>query len=186
MLLGHKRVVLGKRSYGSDCTSLIRAVFEQVGVNVMSAGMRGDNGVTAMYRFARTRGRIFSQGRPLPGDLVFFRDTYDLNHDGRVNDGLTHVGLVESVDDKGTVSVIHRIRVGVVRYHLNLEHPDLRKDPQSGELLNDYLRAPGVGHALALTGQLFVAYGSVLPLGARVLTDDHLPFLRPQPADGSI
>ena len=34
---------------------------------------------------------------PRPGDLAFFDDTYDANHDGRTNDPLTHVAVVLSV-----------------------------------------------------------------------------------------
>jgi hypothetical protein len=51
----------------------------------------------------------------------------------------------------------------VVRYRMNLDRPHLRRDPRTGEVLNDLLRAPGAGKTPVLTGQLFAAYGSVLP-----------------------
>ncbi len=106
---------------------------------------------------------MFEKGTPVPGDLVFFRETYDQNRDGRTNDGLTHVGLVERVLEDGTVTVIHRVSRGVVRYRMNLAHPLARKDPASGRAINDYLRAPGSGEKGVLTGQLFSAYASLLP-----------------------
>ncbi|HVE82502.1 MAG TPA: CHAP domain-containing protein, partial [Myxococcales bacterium] len=140
------------------------AAYEAAGANLFSAAERGDNGVTAIYRYAQREGRIYRGGWPVPGDLVFFRDTYDLNRDGQVNDGLTHVGLVDSVSSDATVTIIHRVRRGVVRYRMNLNHPDWRTDPETGEPINDYLRG-GAGATpprALLTGQLFAAYATVL------------------------
>ncbi|WP_426751931.1 CHAP domain-containing protein [Myxococcus sp. Y35] len=162
-LVGKTQVKLNGRKYPSDCTGLIEGVYAQAGVTFRGTVQPGDNGVTAMYRFTRARGRVYSEGRPTPGDLVFFNETYDQNRDGRRNDGLTHVGIVESVSATGTVTVIHRVRRGVVRYRMNLERPNLRRDPQTGEVLNDMLRHPGPNRAPVLTGQLFGGYGSVLP-----------------------
>jgi hypothetical protein len=154
------RELVGTKT-GADCTGLVRAVFDRVHVNLMTDAEPGDNGVTAIYRFALGRGRVFTGGHPLPGDLVFFRDTYDRNDDGQPNDGLTHVGLVESIDPDGTVSVIHRVQRGVVRYRMNLAHPDARKDPRSGLAINDYLRPQTRGAPAVLTGQLFAAYATL-------------------------
>jgi hypothetical protein len=95
--------------------------------------------------------------------LVFFRETYDLNRDGRMNDGLTHVGIVESVDRGSTVSIIHRVNRGVVRYRMNLDRPGVHRDSSTGDVLNDYLRPPGQNQALTLTGQLFAGYGALFP-----------------------
>ena len=50
----------------------------------------------------------------------------------------------------------------VVRYRMNLNHPDWRTDPESGEPINDYLRASGPTAQALLTGQLFAAYATVL------------------------
>ncbi|MBL0692121.1 CHAP domain-containing protein [Comamonas sp. JC664] len=162
-LVGKTQVQLQGKKYPSDCTGLIEGVYAQAGVTFRGTVQPGDNGVTAMYRFTRARGRVYSNGRPTPGDLVFFNETYDQNRDGRRNDGLTHVGIVESVSNTGTVTVIHRVRRGVVRYRMNLERPHLRRDPQTGEVLNDMLRHPGPNRDPVLTGQLFAGYGSVLP-----------------------
>ncbi|MBF5043997.1 CHAP domain-containing protein [Aggregicoccus sp. 17bor-14] len=164
--LGQTRVVLAGRQWPSDCTGLVQGAFAQGGHPLRGAAQAGDNGVTALYRYAQVHGRIFTGGRPLPGDLVFFRDTYDQNRDGRRNDGLTHVGLVEDVSAAGTVTVIHRVSSGVVRYRMNLARPQLRKDPRTGEVLNDLLRSPGRGRPQALTGQLFAAYATVLPVAS--------------------
>lgn len=168
-LVGKRQVKLGGRTYPSDCTGLVEAVYAQAGLSLRGKAKPGDNGVTALYRYALNHGRVYNGGRPAPGDLVFFRETYDQNRDGRRNDGLTHVGLVDQVDADGTVTVIHQVKRGVVRYRMNLSKPHAAKDPSSGKLLNDTLRAPGPGRRFALTGQLFAAYASVLP-SARPLT----------------
>jgi len=163
-LVGSREIVLRGKRYPSDCTGLVLAVYGPLGLDLLDSAQAGDNGVTAIYRFAREHGRIYEGGWPLPGDLVFFRDTYDQNRDGRANDGLTHVGIVEGFAPDGTVTVIHRVRRGVVRYHMNLAHRELHLSPGSDRALNDYLRAPGGGRGPLLTGQLFAAYATVLPV----------------------
>lgn len=162
-LVGSSKVRLAGRSWPDDCTGFVEAVYARAGVSFRGAGLAGDNGVTAMYRYARSHGRVYTKGQPKPGDLVFFRETYDQNRDGRRNDGLTHVGLVDEIESDGTVVVIHRVKRGVVRYRMNLAKPTIRRDPRTGEVLNDMLRAPGAGKVPVLTGQLFASYGSVLP-----------------------
>ena len=165
-LVGQSGEALARSGALADCTGFIQAVFSPSGVDLLADARPGDNAVTAMYRFAQGRGRVFQGGHPQPGDLVFFRETYDRNRDGRANDGLTHVGLVEREEGDGTVLVLHRVGKGVVRYRMNLENRDARRDPRTGRLLNDVLRPPGAASAEVLTGQLFVAYGSVLPSGS--------------------
>lgn len=162
-LVGKTQVKVGGRAFPSDCTGLVEAVYSQAGISLRKSVKPGDNGVTAMYRYAQAHGRVYTGGRPSPGDLVFFRETYDQNRDGRRNDGLTHVGIVDQVAADGTVTVIHRVKRGVMRYRMNLSKPRVAKDPRSGKVINDTLRAPGPGRGFALTGQLFAAYATVLP-----------------------
>jgi peptidoglycan DL-endopeptidase CwlO len=165
-LVGKKTIVLGGKSYRDDCTGLVRGVFAQLGVDLLSSRAEGDNGVTAIWRYASAHGRLFEGGRPVAGDLVFFRETYDLNRDGRVNDGLTHIGLVEKVADDGTVMVIHRVARGVVRYKMNLQFRDSAVDG-AGHPVNDYLRVAGAQQKPQLTAQLFAGYATLLPIEPR-------------------
>lgn len=166
-LLGESRIVVGPRRYHDDCTGLVRAAYGELGVDLMSEAARGDTGVMAIYRFASRYGRIYDAGRPIPGDLVFFRETYDRNRDGRDNDGLTHVGLVDDVETDGTVVIIHRVARGVVRYRMNLGHPDVALST-GGHRWNDWLRSPAPGAKPRLTGQLFAGYATILPVESRV------------------
>jgi hypothetical protein len=166
-LVGKQKILVNGQRFGDDCTGLVRAAYSQAGVDLMAAAEPGDNGVTAIWRFAARHGRIYTGGQPVAGDLVFFRETYDLNRDGRENDGLTHVGLVEAVDHDGTVTVIHRVSRGVVRYRMNLSYRDSATTP-AGRKVNDWLRAPGPGTTPRLTAQLFAGYATLLPVESRL------------------
>jgi hypothetical protein len=161
--VGKSKITVNGKRFGDDCTGLVRAVYAQVGVDLMADATRDDNGVSAIYRFAGKHGRHFAGGRPVPGVLVFFKETYDFNRDGRSNDGLTHIGVVEDVEVDGTVIVIHRVARGVVRYRMNLSHPTQAASP-TGERWNDWLRAEGPGAKPQLTAQLFAGYATLLPI----------------------
>lgn len=94
---------------------------------------------------------------------VFFKETYDRNRDGRFNDGLTHVGVVESVDVIGTVTFVHRVNGGVKRARLHVSAPKDRRR-------NDYLRPAKKGSGPVLTGALFVTYASAERLSATLVS----------------
>ena len=184
-LLGQTSVQWPGQHFPDDCSGLVLGVYASVGVPLTGSARPGDNGVTAVWRWTSARGRLFRTGRPDPGDLVFFHDTYDRDHDGKLDDGLTHIALVESVDAEGTVSIIHRVSRGVMRYRMNIERPGLRTDPGSGRVLNDWLRgSSGTGKAV-LTGQLFAVFGAVLPPAPEGVRSP-LPVLSPQPQGGDI
>lgn len=150
-----------------DCTGLARTVYETAGLELLTAALRGDNGVTAIYRLALEK-RALHAGTPKPGDLVFFRETYDLNRDQLENDGLTHIGVVEAVDDTGLVTFVHRVGPGVQRGRLDPAAPGDRKR-------NDWLRPARKARAGRLTGELFVVYASADELLAQPLRADVSP-----------
>lgn len=141
-----------------DCSSLVVRSYGPLRVALGQDAQRGDNAVTMLYRYVSRRGTIFSNRPPAPGDMVFFRDSYDLNHDRLVNDGLTHVGIVDGLLPDGTILFIHRGSRGVVREHLNVGHPRQAIGP-GGQVWNDVLRGRGPG--AKLTSELFVAFGSI-------------------------
>lgn len=139
--------------YPDDCTGLVRVAAEPEGVVLFDDNARAsDNGVTAIWRRARAAGALHKR-RPRPGDLVFFRETYDRNRDGRRNDGLTHIAVVESVAPDGTVTFVHRGGKGVSRSRMNLKAPRDKKR-------NDYLRSADRRTRAYLTGELFAVYAS--------------------------
>jgi cell wall-associated NlpC family hydrolase len=147
------------RSVNDDCSGLANLAYRKRGLNLLpERTLPGEGGVKAIYRKARSLGAL--RGQPRPGDLVFFRDTYDRNRDGRRNDGLTHIGVVERVESDGTVTFVHRAGGGVKRAKLNLHQPSLRRDAK-GQVLNDYLRRPEKVARPRLAGELLVGFAAV-------------------------
>lgn len=148
-----------------DCTGLVRLAYEREGVDLLAAADRSTtSGVTHIFRLAHARGALHQQ-RPEPGDLVFFRETYDRNRDGRLNDGYTHVAIVETVDVDGTVTYVHRGGRGVTRAKMNLHRPEQRHDA-SGRVINDWLRPKSRHAPAAFAAELFAGYGSARALAA--------------------
>ncbi|MFL5344081.1 MAG: CHAP domain-containing protein [Hyalangium sp.] len=150
-------------SVPDDCTGLVRLAYEGAGINLMdgSGVSHGDNGVMILYRRARSLGALHT--RPKPGDIVFFRETYDRNRDGLRNDGLTHVGIVEQVTPGGELTIVHRGSKGVARTHMNLKRPTVHREKHSADVVNDYLRRASGEQRAYLTGELFAGFASPEP-----------------------
>ncbi len=146
---------------------MTRAVFLKHGIDLYESGADGStaNGVRLIYNHIRRYGTLHRTPTPSPGDLVFFDNTWDFNGDGRLNDPLTHVGIVERIGSDGTVTFISRVASAIERYRMNLTHPHVHKTTD-GRILNDYIRRkrssdpPGTRH---LTGELFASFGTRLP-----------------------
>lgn len=149
-----------------DCTGLVRLAYSSAGIDLMAGpGRTGENGVTHIYRTLRRRGALH-RAKPRPGDLVFFRETYDRDNDGRRDDGLTHVGVVERVEPGGLVTFIHRGGKGVARSRMHLRWPTTHRARASREVLNDYLRRASRRHRAYVTGELFAGFASPERLAA--------------------
>ncbi|WP_223753756.1 CHAP domain-containing protein [Myxococcus sp. RHSTA-1-4] len=156
--------LVGARKLGrgvpNDCSGFVRLAYLAAGIDLVAHGfLAGENAVSAIFRRALAVGTVHHQP-PRPGDLVFFRETYDRNRDGRRNDGMTHIGVVESVDADGTVTFIHRGGKGVARGRLNLSAPTKHQLGQGGPVLNDYIRPAAKGTRAYLAGELFAAFAS--------------------------
>jgi hypothetical protein len=168
-LVGHTRAfrVAGER-FNPDCTGFIQAVYEAEGIPLRALMRRvapaERSGVVSAFRTVQEQGTIFGGGGewPAPGDLVFWRDTYDRNRNGRADDGLTHVGIVEYVAD-GTVVFVHRGGKGVARGAMNPERPAERR--ANGYVVNSPIRArnPRLPGVPVLAGALFAGYGRLDP-----------------------
>lgn len=163
-LVGAKTIKFKGRRIKYDCAGVIRAIYLANGIDLFENPRRHrrGNGTMRIYNHIRRHGRIHPGPKAHPGDLVFFNNTWDSNDDGRVNDPLTHVGVVERIEPDGTVVFISRVSRAIERYRLNLSHPGLHKSPD-GRLLNDFMRRkrrsdPDNTHYL--TGQLFAAFGT--------------------------
>jgi cell wall-associated NlpC family hydrolase len=170
-LVGRDSVSDIASGYTDDCSGFVRLVYASEGIDLSRLPARSSI-VQAMYLRARENGAL-RDGSPRPGDLVFFRNTYDRNRDGRRNDGLTHVGIVESVEDDGTVTFVHRGGSGIVRAHMNLESPKTFRDGE--ETLNDVMRRKSKLSRAYLAGELFAGYASPDGLGRAAVAQARRP-----------
>lgn len=164
---GREKFHVAGETFNGDCSGFVEAVYALEGIPLrrilLSAAPGENSAVAAAWTAAGRLGERWSGGEwPSPGDLVFFDDTWDRNGNGRRDDPLTHVGIVEWVDVDGTVTFLHRGGKGVTRAHLNLAWPD-RVQGEGGRPLNAPLRVRKGrdDDAPALAGQLFVGYGRI-------------------------
>ena len=164
-LVGARTIQTGNRSIAYDCAGVTRAIYLGQGIDLYEGGGQKThaNGVRLIYEHVRAYGRIHHGPTVRPGDLVFFDNTWDFNQDGILNDPLTHVGIVEAVEQNGTVVFISRVSNAIERYRMNLREPNAIR-ASNGRRLNDYLRRKKSDDPLGteyLTGQLFARFGSL-------------------------
>jgi hypothetical protein len=146
-------------------------------LNETEIGSRDTENVVDVYRYVSENGTVYHDPRPAVGDLAFFHNTFDANSDRRPNDWYTHVGIVESVDDANTVTVLSFVDGSVSRLTLNLERPADAMDGRTA--LNSTLRQPtraDAEHTQYLAGELFAGFGSLLgELTQVIVLDDWNP-----------
>jgi hypothetical protein len=148
-ILAAARRLLGHHSH-LDCSGFILAAFRAAGLSVALAPRR-----------SRSEALLAAGGAvaiPQPGDLAFFHDTYDRNRNGKADDGITHVALVEAVDGD-VVTLLHRGH-RVERIQMDLASPS---DRTTNGLVR-FKRHRDARRTRYLAGELFTAYGA-LPLG---------------------
>ena len=164
-LLGQHQVHVKGRSFRYDCSGFVRGVTSVLGVDLMSEpGEEDDNGVRLIHRWVERHGENHHRKIPRPGDVVYFDNTWDKNGNGKLDDPLTHVGLVESVGEDGTMQVIHRASRGIVRDPMNLIHPHETHDQQKRPT-NSILRPKGKRDPAAtphLMSELWAGFGTIL------------------------
>ncbi|MDP2309037.1 MAG: CHAP domain-containing protein [Pseudomonadota bacterium] len=165
--VGAKALLVEGERYRWDCSGLVEA-------SLASAGCAFKGSSAMLFDQAKAAGVLHRRRMPSPGDVAFFDDTYDRNGNGRLDDPLSHVAVVESVDKSGTVTMVHIGSKGVVRLRMNLRHPEDRTDA-AGAVLNDNLRAHGRSDSPRtryLAGELWVAFASYSEAGAQVSSED--------------
>ena len=150
-LIGDRNLVVRGERYREDCSGFVAAVYGGAGRYL--TGSSED-----MHERARAAGVLHHRRVPEVGDVAFFDDTYDRNGNGRRDDPLSHVAVVEAVADDGTVVLVHYGSKGVARITMDLRDPHTHYD-QAGVLRNSILRTEGKGERL--TGELFKAWGSL-------------------------
>lgn len=163
-LVGARTIESNGRRIAYDCAGVTRAIYLAHGIDLYegTAGNGAANGVRLIYNHLRTYGRLHRGPIVRPGDLVFFDNTWDYNGDGRINDPLTHVGIVETVETDGTIVFISRVAGAIERYRMNVAQPHLHRTAD-GRVVNDYMRRKhrrDGEETSYLTGELFAAFGT--------------------------
>ncbi len=151
--VGKQRLRVDGESYRYDCSGFVCAAYAKADVPV-------DGNSKALYRMARSAGVLHKRKTPQVGDIAFFDNTYDRDGNGRRDDSLTHVAIVESVDADGTAVLVHVGSKGVKRLAINLRDPSSHQD-SAGNEINSYLRSGRSDGGPRLAGELFVAWGSL-------------------------
>lgn len=153
--VGARALVVDGERYRWDCSGLVEA-------SLASAGCAFKGSSAMLFEQARDLRVLHRRRKPTPGDIAFFDDTYDRNGNRRLDDPLSHVAVVESIDADGTITLVHVGSAGVVRFLMNLRHPEDRTD-KDGRLVNDYLRARKDGDSPRtryLSAELWVGFAS--------------------------
>ena len=163
-LIGASALEVNGRPIAADCAGVTRAIFMKHGIDLYDSSARDPNanGVRLIDAHVRQYGTLHRGPVVYPGDLVFFDNTWDYNGDGKVNDPLTHVGIVEGQEPDGTILFISRVAGAIEHYRMNLALPHVHATAE-GKVLNDYLRRKD-GRDPAetgyLTGELFAQFGT--------------------------
>ncbi|MBI5067220.1 MAG: C40 family peptidase [Deltaproteobacteria bacterium] len=163
------------RRFHADCSGYVEAVYEAQGIPIRDAfdirPVDEWRASAALQRATRELGVLYGAERePLAGDLVFFENTYDRNRNGKADDGVTHVGLVEEVRADGAVVFLHRGGRGVARAVLDLRAPSTGRAP-GGAQRNSPLRARARDGEPALAGELFAGFGRIDPARVAAVLD---------------
>ncbi|MDH5716530.1 MAG: CHAP domain-containing protein [Spirochaetia bacterium] len=143
-LIGNNRrtIKLNGKTYPNDCSGMVRAVFDSIGVNVYKkadTAPRGANGVRIIHHSFKDRTWDDAKKRmPRTGDLIIFNNTYDMNKNKKWDDKYTHVSVVTGVEKNGTIAFIHHVSQGIQRYRMNLFKNTVYKE---GDVkYNDFIR----------------------------------------------
>ncbi|MCP4504436.1 MAG: C40 family peptidase [Deltaproteobacteria bacterium] len=161
-VVGKSSITVDGKRFRSDCSGTTRAIYASAGFPLGGTALSAsENDTSILFRYVKENGSL-RRSVPVVGDLVFFDNTYDKNRNGRRDDVLTHIGVIEKILDDGTIVFVHKIGAGILRYRMNLEHPSQRRDKNSGSTLNHYLRRASGGQKAKTTAELFTGFGTVL------------------------
>jgi len=165
-VVGRKELVIRGRRFTMDCTGTVLAIYWYAGIDLsQDFGKLRGTGVSRIYQTLQRHDLLYTTTHPLSGDIIFWDNTYDdSGYEGRPNP-LSHMGMVVSVDQGGTIAYVHyHIRRGITIDYMNLESPDVQSRMESGSMkvINSPLRLAVAGRphpARWLAGQLYRVMG---------------------------
>ncbi len=110
----------------------------------------------ALFEKLTATAQVVEHKAARPGDLVFFRDTADLNGNGKPDDGVTMVGVVERVEGSRVVFIAQRANK-VRRMAVDPTQPLVVRDAKDEVVNTRLVRWPGSQVPLT-TGQCLTGY----------------------------
>jgi len=154
-LIGVKRLSEMDGRFKNDCSGFVNGVYALMGRKIKYDFVRQGRPLSeSLYLTLRDKNLTYADMPPRPADAVFFKNTLDNSYDK-----ITHVGLVEDVQEDGTVVILHYGSGRVGRIKMNLRHPYDYKNGR-GEIINDYLRKRGERQSRDdLAGALYFMFG---------------------------
>ncbi len=124
---GRTYLTVDGKKFKMDCSGVIRAIYQKAGIDLAKDFKKyKGGGVQRIYQTLQSKGLIYRPTVPVPGDILFWDNTYDANRNGRADDVLSHIGMVVSSDKRkgDVVFVHHHDRKGIVFEKMNLLHPN--------------------------------------------------------------
>ncbi len=150
--LDKSKLIVHGEKYRYDCSGMICAAH-------VKAGLPTSGNTRSLFEDAKDLGLTHKRKRPDVGDVAFFDNTWDRNKNGRRDDKLTHIAVVETVERDGTITLIHLGGSGVKRLTMNMKHPSTKRSAD-GKLWNSVLRK-GKDGGPVLTGELCRGFGAL-------------------------
>ena len=124
---GRNYLTINGHRFKMDCSGVVRAIYFKAGIDLAKDFNKYKGGGTQrIHEILRSKGLIYRPTVPVPGDILFWDNTYDANHNGRSDDTLSHIGMVVSSDKRSgnVVYVHHHEKKGIVFEKMNLLHPN--------------------------------------------------------------
>jgi cell wall-associated NlpC family hydrolase len=124
---GRNYLTVNGTRFKMDCSGVIRAIYFKAGIDLAKDFNKYRGGGTQrIHETLRVKGLIYRPTVPVPGDILFWDNTYDANHNGRSDDMLSHIGMVVYSDKKsGNITYVHHHeKKGIVFEKMNLLHPN--------------------------------------------------------------
>ena len=124
--LGKSQLKVRDKVFNLDCSGTVMAIYYYAGIDLSRDFAKYSGGGTErIFRYLEEKELLYDTEMPVPGDIIFWDNTYDKNGDGKRNDKLTHVGIVVEVDEEGTITYLHEhYKKGIILETMNLKIPD--------------------------------------------------------------
>ena len=106
--VGKTTLTYKSKRYRYDCSGFVEAAYAAGGVPLAGASK-------TLFETAKKKRLLHNRKRPQPGDIAFFDNTFDRNKNGRRDDKITHVAIVEKVDGDGLITLVHLGSRGIHR-----------------------------------------------------------------------